>query len=294
MELRDIEIFLTLAEELHFGRTAERLNVTPARITQAIKKQERQIGALLFERTNRSVRLTPVGEQLRRDLRPVYAELADSVERAKRAARGKTALLRLGLMPFNTTEQRRYWDEFRVRHPECELRIRRCPYADPFEMLRSGEFDALVIWLPVHEPDLTVGPVLFTDNRILAVSEDHELAGLDSVPIETLADFQHVTAPRMPDYWEDAYLPFHTPTGRPILREQVATNSDELIEMIATGEYVHVFPAHVTRYWAMAHIRWMPVPDLQPLDYALVWKTASETESIRQLAAVIREMRAGA
>ena len=58
MELRDIEIFLTLAEELHFGRTAERLRVSPARITQAIKKQERQIGAPLFERTNRTVRLT--------------------------------------------------------------------------------------------------------------------------------------------------------------------------------------------------------------------------------------------
>ena len=45
MELRDIEVFLTLAEELHFGRTAERLHVTPARVSQAIKKQERAIGA---------------------------------------------------------------------------------------------------------------------------------------------------------------------------------------------------------------------------------------------------------
>ena len=59
MELRDIEVFLTLAEELHFGRTAERLHVTPARVSQAIKKQERAIGAALFERTSRVVRLTP-------------------------------------------------------------------------------------------------------------------------------------------------------------------------------------------------------------------------------------------
>ncbi|WP_067534241.1 LysR family transcriptional regulator [Nocardia crassostreae] len=290
MELRDIEIFLTLAEELHFGRTAERLNVTPARITQAIKKQERQIGALLFERTNRSVRLTPLGEQLRRDLRPVYAGLAASMQRAKLAARGKSALLRLGLMPFNTTELRRYWDEFRLRQPDCELRIRRCPYVDPFGTLRSGEFDALVVWLPVAEPDLTVGPVLFTDDRILAVSEDHELAGLESVSVEMLADFRHVTAPRMPDYWEGAYLPFHTPAGRPILRDQIATNSDELIEMVGTGDIVHAFPAHVIRYWAVPHLRWIPVPDMPPLPYALVWRTAAETEPIRRLAAVIRDL----
>jgi Bacterial regulatory helix-turn-helix protein, lysR family len=72
MELRDIEIFLTLAQELHFGRTAERLHVSPARVSQAIKKQERLIGAELFTRTSRNVRLTPVGERLRADLAPVY------------------------------------------------------------------------------------------------------------------------------------------------------------------------------------------------------------------------------
>ena len=59
MELRDIEIFLTLAEELHFGRTAERLRISQARVSQSIKQQERRIGGALFERTSRSVRLTP-------------------------------------------------------------------------------------------------------------------------------------------------------------------------------------------------------------------------------------------
>ncbi|MGI5524918.1 LysR family transcriptional regulator [Micromonospora sp. CA-259024] len=64
MELRDIEIFLTLAEELHFTRTAERLHVTQARVSQAIKKQERRIGAALFERNNRNVALTPIDQRL--------------------------------------------------------------------------------------------------------------------------------------------------------------------------------------------------------------------------------------
>ncbi|MBE1592110.1 LysR family transcriptional regulator [Nonomuraea angiospora] len=72
VELRDIEIFLTLAEELHFSRTAERLHITQARVSQAIKKQERSIGAALFERSSRQVRLTPLGEQLHRDLSAGY------------------------------------------------------------------------------------------------------------------------------------------------------------------------------------------------------------------------------
>ncbi|MBR7838389.1 LysR family transcriptional regulator [Actinospica durhamensis] len=75
MEHRDIEIFLALAEELHFGRTAGQLHVSPARVSQAIKKQERAIGAELFARTSRNVRLTLAGEQLRADLIPVYRGL---------------------------------------------------------------------------------------------------------------------------------------------------------------------------------------------------------------------------
>lgn len=290
MELRDIEIFLTLAEELHFRRTAERLRVTPACITQSIQKQERQIGALLFERTNRSVRLTPVGDQLRQDLRPVYLELEDSLRRAKLAARRKTTELRVGLLPFNTGTLRAYWAEFRTRHPECALRIHRAPFVDPFGALRRGDFDALVVWLPVEEPDLTVGPVLFTDDRVLAVSEDHELANSTTLPVEMLADFRHATAPDMPQYWGQAYLPFVTSCGRPIERVHQVTHSDELINLITAGEVVHAFPAHVTEYWSVPHIRWLPVTGLPPLSYALVWRSATESDPIRQLAALVDDL----
>lgn len=88
MELRDIEIFLTLAEELHFGRTAERLHISQSRVSQSIKKQERRLGAVLFDRTSRVVRLTSLGEQLRDDLLPVQRELRRIMERAARAAHG--------------------------------------------------------------------------------------------------------------------------------------------------------------------------------------------------------------
>jgi DNA-binding transcriptional LysR family regulator len=74
VELRDIEILLMLAQELHSGRTAERLHVSTARVSQSIKQQERRIGGALFERTSRSVRLTPLGERLRDRL--------DAVQRA--------------------------------------------------------------------------------------------------------------------------------------------------------------------------------------------------------------------
>ncbi|MEI5102678.1 LysR family transcriptional regulator [Streptomyces sp. PmtG] len=290
MELRDIEIFLVLAEELHFGRSAERLMVSQARVSQAIRKQERRIGAALFERTSRTVRLTSVGRQLRDDLQPVYAGLHESLERARLTASGVTGRLRVGMMPFNVTDVHPYWKAFRSRHPRWELEVRQLTYVDPFGRLRDGDMDVLVTWLPVEEPGLTVGPVLCTDSRVLAVAADHELARRPSVRLEVFADFQHAVAPDMPDYWEDSYLPFHTFEGRPIERGRVVHNAEELINQVGMGEIIHGFPSHVTRHWGMPNIQWIPVTDLAALSFALIWRAEAENELICALADVVREL----
>ncbi|WP_031070716.1 LysR family transcriptional regulator [Streptomyces sp. NRRL S-118] len=292
MELRDIEIFLVLAEELHFGRTAQRLHVSQARISQAIKKQERRIGAELFTRTSRTVRLTEVGRQFRDDLQPVYAGLHDSLDRARLAARGITAQLRVSLLPFNVADLHPYWKAFRARYPHWGLQIRQATFTDVFGQLRSGAMDVVVPWLPVEEPDFTVGPTLCTDSRILAVAADHQLAGRDSASLELLADFPHATALGLPDYWEDSYLPFHTPRGRPIerLTSAAADTADELISGVGMGDIIHAFPGHVTRYWGMSNIRWLPIPDMTTMTFALVWRTESENDLIRALADTVRDL----
>ncbi|MEV0407069.1 LysR family transcriptional regulator [Actinoallomurus sp. NPDC050550] len=291
MELRDIEIFLTLAEELHFGRTAARLHVSQARVSQAISQQERRLGGALFDRSNRrQIRLTSLGQQLRDDLRPVYAGLRDSLERARQAAQGITATLRVGMIPGNAHDLRAYWQTFRSHHPQWELRIRHAPFVDPFAGLRTGEVDALVTWLPVEEPDLTVGPVLFTDPRVLAVAADHELATRSSASLEMLADFQHTTSPRVPDYWADSFIPPHTPSGHMIVRGPLATNTDELFTFVSTGEAVNAFPAHTPRYWSRPDIAWLPFRDLGPLTYGMVWRSETENDPIRALARIVEDL----
>lgn len=142
VELRDIEIFLTLAEELHFGRAAERLHVSQARVSQAISQQERRLGGAVFDRSNRrQIRLTPLGRQLRDDLRPVYTGLRDSLERARLAARGTTHVLQVGTIPINAYDLRPFWDTFRDRHTGWQLRLQQAPFTDPFAGLRRGEID---------------------------------------------------------------------------------------------------------------------------------------------------------
>src|ERR1044072_2782235 len=90
MEIRALECFLALSEEVHFGRAAERLYVSQSRVSQLLRALEGRIGARLLDRTSRRVRLTPLGERFLAELRPAYDALSGAVEGGKGAARGLT------------------------------------------------------------------------------------------------------------------------------------------------------------------------------------------------------------
>src|SRR5215213_1306682 len=98
VELREIRVFVTLADELHFGRTAERLQVTPSRVSQTLRELEAKVGGQLFTRTSRRVALTPLGERFLAQVRPPYEELAGVLERTHAGNRGLDGTLRLGLL----------------------------------------------------------------------------------------------------------------------------------------------------------------------------------------------------
>ncbi|MEV4113524.1 LysR family transcriptional regulator [Nonomuraea sp. NPDC049695] len=289
MELRDIEIFLTLAEELHFGRTAERLHVSPARITQAIKKQERQIGTQLFVRNNRSVLLTPAGVRLRDDLRPIYHALGESVERAKREAQNKNEALRLGMLSTNTAELRPLFDAFAAHRPHCEIQLRYISFSDPFGPLRAREVDVLLAWLPVEERDLTVGPIISTEHPVLAVSATHRLATRTWVSYEDLGD-EIVMGGAHPGYWREAIVPTRTPSGRPIRIGPNVSTGEEMLPILAAGEAVSPVYGHSTRYYARPDTVHVPIRDAPPLRWALIWSTAAENDLIRHFAHAARDV----
>ncbi|MFJ8660903.1 LysR family transcriptional regulator [Streptomyces sp. NPDC093795] len=285
MEIRDIEIFLTLAQELHFGRTAEQLRVSPARVSQAIKKQERRIGGALFDRSSHHVHLTPLGRQLYDDLLPVHRGLQRSLERAALTAKGGTEGLRLGMMSSNSEDLRPVLDAFASRRPGCNVQIRAVGYDDPFSALRRGTIDVLLAWLPVREPDLTVGPVVYTEPVVLCVSSTHRLAGRDSVSYEDLAD-EAVPTGATPGYWREALIPARTPSGRPITTGPAVIDGTQLLAVVASGEAVCPVHAHALRYYARPDIAYIPIHDAPLSRWTLCWRTGTDTALIRALAEV--------
>jgi DNA-binding transcriptional LysR family regulator len=273
VELRDIEIFLTLAEELHFGRTAARLHVSQARVSQAIKAQERRIGTALFIRTSRAVTLTPIGRQLRDDLRGGYDAILNGVASASEAARGFGGTVRVGVMGAIGHEIRDVVDVFGGRHHNCDVELREIYFGDPFGPLRAGDLDLALLWRPVREPDLTEGPVMLTEGRLLAVGTGHELADRESVSMEDLGG-RIVVDPgtRAPDYWMSAMLPAHTPGGVPIPRGPLVTTFHELLHALAAGLCIAPVHVHYLRYYAHPGIVLIPIHDAADSEWALVWR----------------------
>ncbi|MEV3924104.1 LysR family transcriptional regulator [Actinomadura coerulea] len=285
VELRDIEIFLTLAEELHFGRTADRLHVSQARVSQSIAKQERRIGARLFARSSRRVELTPIGAQLHRDLSAGHQRILDGIRAATDAARGTTNSLALGLHGPQAHDCAHILDLFRSRHPETELLIQEMFFTDPFGPLRDGSVEVATSWLPVREPDLTVGPTVVADPLLLMVADAHPLTARGEVGMEDLADWPlPQSAQPVPEYWLQTLVPTHTPSGRPIRRGPKVSTFQEAAAVVAAGKAICLVHGDAARYYQWPGLRYLPLHDAPIGEWALVWPTAGETSLVCALA----------
>lgn len=287
MERYEIEAFLTLAEELHFGRTAVRLRVTTARVSQVIGKLERRVGAPLFERTSRSVALTPVGRRLHDDLRPAFERLEAALATAVAAGRGVSGRLGVGFVGAAAGQLMiRATEAFRTRYPECEVEIREVQMGEALERLRADGLDVLIACLPLTGPDLANGPVLLSEPRMLAVPAGHALAQRGSVSVEELARVEVLQAPcSLPDHWREPGSPRLTPGGRAITAGRSAATFQEILTLVGAGLGVFPVGAHATRFHARPDVAYVPFHDTPSLEWGPVWRTSRVNARIRAFVA---------
>ncbi|WP_225100200.1 LysR family transcriptional regulator [Streptomyces sp. CoH27] len=283
MELTEIEAFLALAEELHFGRTAERLRLSQSRVSQLIRSLERRVGAPLFTRTSRRVALTPLGEHTRRTVGAAYTGLKKSYEETCALAQGMVGTLCVGFLGcLNGPPLTDLVVAFGRLHPACEVTVAEVSWADPYGPLRAGEIDVLFTLLPLDEPDLRVGPVLVSYGRVLAVARDHALAGRDTVDIEDLADSVLLDGPaELPEALRHGYCPPFTPLGRPLRRGKGSRTYQEALHRVAAGETVWTTHEGLFHTYAHPGVVHRPLTGLPPANAALVWRADTETAKIR-------------
>ncbi|WP_280383672.1 LysR family transcriptional regulator [Nocardia wallacei] len=287
MERHEIETFLILAEELHFARTAERLRVSPGRVSQTIKKLERRINGPLFERTSRQVVLTPLGRRFRDELLPGYRQIQDAIRNATAAASSIAGTIRVAFSaPWNGKVLVRAADAFRAEHPHCEVRITEMSLADSYGPIKAGEIDLQVSEFPIDEPGLTTGRVLFSLAAALLVPADHPLARQDTASLEDLARAPLITFSGLSRGFHETHYPRHTPSGA-VIEHLPVTTFHETLGLIGAGKGVTVVSGLLEQYHRRDDFALIPLPDAPPLEYGLAWPTARETPTVRAFAHAI-------
>jgi DNA-binding transcriptional LysR family regulator len=275
VELREIRVFLALAEELHFGRAAERLGLTQSRVSQSLRRLEHKLGGRLLDRTSRRVSLTPLGERFRVDAGDAYGRLADVLRHSSSVTGRLAGTLRLGTFePCSAGPHLlSIVEAFEERNRECEVLVTEISHgADPLGVLRRGDVDVLAIRLPLDDSSLVVGPRLTREPRLLAVATHHPLAAREQVSLEDVADYEVTECAGVPKPIMEAYVPTHAPSGRPIRRiPRSPVKPFELAALVARGKVVHPTVASFATHFGQPGIGYVPIAGMAPLESALVW-----------------------
>jgi DNA-binding transcriptional LysR family regulator len=289
VELREIRVFLALADELHFGRAAERLGVTQSRVSQSLRTLETKLGERLVHRTSRRVTLTAAGERFLAEIAPAHEHLVAVLQGAIHVA-----TLRIGLLTSVTAGPGliELIAAFETRHPGCSVEVKELALSDRFEPLRRGEVDLMAGWLPRDEPDLVTGPTLAHEVWVLAVAADHPLSERAEVTTEDIADYEVSDARGMvPAELLGVLVPERAASGRPMKRRRLKHHDwSELTTMIARGKLVHPTTASIGDQLPRPGIRCVPIADMPAWPSALVWRRGDRSPWLRAFAGVAEEV----
>jgi DNA-binding transcriptional LysR family regulator len=268
LEVRQLRYFVAVAEELHFGRAAERLGMAQPPLSRAIRDLERHLGVTLLERTTRQVTLTPAGQVLLRDARTAIDAVTAAAHRARNAGR-TTPALRLalkadydaGLLPRMLAA---YADEDAALPVELLMGGR----GEQVPALRDGRADVAILPEPSEHHGIEVDPLL-TEPRVLAVAAADPLAAYDTLCLADLAG---------------RILPDGTSAGKGGAEPAPATapvhDLAQLFNLIELGSIVWFPPESVARRHPRPGIAYRPVSDLAPSTLVVAWPRESRSPAV--------------
>ena len=197
-EFSQLRCFLAVAEDLHFGRAAQRVNMTQPPLSRQIQLLEHELGVALFERTSRAVKLTPAGRTFLPEAKQMLRLAEGAVISAKRVARGESGSVTLGFTPGSSYAFLPRLAAIALEEmPDVDLVLKEMDSDDQMEALGAGRLDAGAVRLPVDRRGIELACVM-REPILLAVCEGHPLAESNAPSLRDLerAAVYHVLAER--------------------------------------------------------------------------------------------------
>jgi len=284
IELRHLRYFVAVAEELHFGRAAARLNISQPPLSQQIQLLEQQVGARLLARTNRSVALTPAGRQFLADSRQILSSVEDAAARAARLHQGETGELRIGFTssaPFITAVSTTL-SSFRRRFPDVHIQTREINTREQIAPLNEGALD-LGLMRNTQLPETLAWQRILREPLLAMIPADHPLAARTAVSLAELAREPFVFFdPHVGTGLYDDILGIMRRYGlAPVMAQEVG-EAMTIIGLVAAGLGVSILPASFKRV-QLSDMRWVPIVEKEAVsEMWLVWPKHHELSAAAQ------------
>ncbi len=290
MEIRQLEYFVAVAEELHFGRAAERLHVAQPSVSDQIRRLEREFGGLLFERTSRRVALTRLGQVFLPEARRALVQLRHAGDLARHTAHAASRILTVGYATdLGPRLLRLAVPPLAGVCPDIQVVPQSMSTPDQIDALRAGRLDLGLTWSPV--PDAELDTMLVTREPLVAVLPvEHPLTRRDELRVRDLDGLPLVlwhreTNPRLYDQVTKALGADDVPARI----THHATGLDRMLAIVVAGAGIAITVPSVanTRPTPGAVYRAFTAP-APMVDCILAWRASDNSAGTRAFIDVIR------
>ncbi|MEV7990626.1 LysR substrate-binding domain-containing protein [Streptomyces sp. NPDC086077] len=247
VEFRHLRYFVAVAEELHFGRAAQRLHIAQPALSQQIRQLERIIGVELFRRTSRSVQLTEAGATFQQRARDLLSRLSADLDEAGRVGRGEAGRLHVAFSTSAAAIVSEHLREFCRLRPNVQVTPHDGLTADVLAALERGTADVAIVRDAEERDDIDLS-LLASERLVAVVPAEHPAAGRDHVDPRTLASDPLVLFPRSAAaHAFDLYTQPLRSSGIDVHVAQECSSWYTIISFVAAGLGVSVAPYSVTR-----------------------------------------------
>jgi DNA-binding transcriptional LysR family regulator len=224
MEFRHLEVFRTIAEELHFGRAAQRLFLAQPSVSQMLQKLESDVGVRLVHRSSRSVQLTAAGTVFLAEIDRVFDAADRAVALAQQAAARGGALRIATNYPASRLLLLPLLEDLRKREPGTTTMLREMGSPAQFRALARGDLDLGLVYGPVNEPGIS-SRYLLSVPVVALVRAGHPLAGVDAVTFEDIGRYPYLTGiVAASPIVENSILAAALAQGTPLLQSNTSTD----------------------------------------------------------------------